>query len=435
MLKLYSKEAEESLLGLFLKDEKTFIESHSILSDNDFFIDQNRLIFASIRQAFADKKTTNPIIVVNYLNESSDSTVHNDWFKILSRLMVISGFKPELNEYINEVKEKAQIRKLQATLKDSINYVSVTEKPIKNLIETIETKIFSVTKERKLKDFFSINELTTTFAEKLIKIEQDGYTHGLKTSISTLDEKVGAFKPGDFIIIAARPSMGKTAFALEIAKNVAKEKNVALFSLEMPNEQLIQRLVTSEAMVNFLSIENKKYFNQNQNNLLDLAFDKIRNLQLWIDDSPTAKIGEICWKARKLHSIQNLDLIIIDYLQLIEAESSRENRQQSVSEISRTLKALARELAIPVIALSQLSRRVESRENKRPQMSDIRESGAIEQDADIIMFLYREDYYNNEKTTDIQDLEVIISKHRNGPTGIIKLKFHTAFGKINTYEL
>ncbi len=435
MIKLYSQEAENALLGLFLKEPKLFFKSKESLKVDDFYITKNKLVFDCLQKVYQLQQTTDPIILANYLVSISDIKEKEEWMTYLAELMMQAGIPTNLEEYINVIKDKAQARILEATLKEAMETVVSKEQPVQTLIEDIESQIFAVTKDRKLKDFSSILKLTNDFNSKLENIKKFGYVEGIKSGLPQLDEKLGGLKEGDFVIVAARPAMGKTAFALEFAKNVSRDKNVAFYSIEMPSEQLIQRLVATDSLIKLNNLQNIQYLSNDQQLRLEVALDNIKKLHLWIDDTPGARLNELVWKAKKLHSISPLDLIIIDYLQLIEIDSNRENRQLAVTEISRTLKALARELKLPIIALSQLSRRVEQRENKKPQMSDIRESGAIEQDADVIMFLYREAYYKEKEdmpSSEVHDLDVIISKHRNGPTGVANLKINMAFGKVTS---
>jgi replicative DNA helicase len=250
-----------------------------------------------------------------------------------------------------------------------------------------------------------------------------------------LDNTTNGLQRGDLIILAARPSMGKTAFALNLAIQIARHNHlpVAVFSLEMPAEQLIMRMLSATSLVEGNKLRSG-YLNNNEWNMLNEAATELRNLPLYIDDTPSIKVSEVFSKCRKLRSEKGLGLIIIDYIQLISAAKSSENRQQEVSEISRNLKSLAREMKVPVIALSQLSRLVERREDKRPMLSDLRESGALEQDADLVLFLYRDDYYQKDKESEGQEkIEVDIAKHRNGPTRKIELAFDRNINAFYNY--
>ncbi len=434
--KLFSEKTERALLGLLISKPHLTKRVTGTINPGDFYFKENNLVFQAILNSFKIHNSADEILIAEELSILSSESKEK-MFSYITELMMDSGIETNIEKYINIIKEKQQTRSLESTLKESISIVSSSNgNSVSELIGQVESKIYNVTKNRELKDFKNVNILTEEYQLKMKKMSEEGYQEGLRTKITSLDKKIGGLKDGEFIIVAARPSMGKTAFALEIAKNISVVKNVGFFSLEMPAEQLIKRMISSESMIEQREFNKMSQMSQISNARLTTSIDKIRRLNLWIDDSASLKIGELSWKARKLNSLHNLDLIVIDYLQLIESETNtRDNRQQAIADISRQLKGLARELKIPIIALSQLSRRVEQREDKRPQMSDIRESGAIEQDADIIMFLYREDYYKHDEQSTkkpMSDLEVIISKHRNGPTGIVRLGLDLTYGKISS---
>ncbi len=434
--KLYSSQSEKALLGLLISKPNLSRRVVGSISPTDFFIKENEMVYIAFLNSYQKNGTVDQILLIEELSLISKKS-KEEWVDYVGELILEKGLESNVEQYALIIKEKQQTRALEETLKESVNIVSTGTESVSELIGQVESKIFNVTKNRELKDFTNVNDLTDEYQEKLKRMEEEGFQEGIRTKISPLDEKIGGLKGGEFIILAARPSMGKTAVALEIGKNVSFTKNVGMFSLEMPSEQLIKRMISSEAMIDQRQINKVSTMNQLSKNRVEAAIATVKKLNLWIDDSASIKVGELAWKARKLNDLHGLDLIIIDYLQLIESETkSSENRQQAISDISRQLKQLARELDIPVIALSQLSRNVEKREDKRPQMSDIRESGAIEQDADLIMFLYREDYYKqknegNLNNKPISDLEIIISKHRNGPTGVVKLGLDLNHGKIS----
>ncbi len=439
MLKeLYSENTEKALLGLLISNPELIKNIIGLLDNNDFYFKDNSLVFISIKNSFSTNNSVDEILIIEELAKLS-SKPKTYWVEYLGQLIFQKGIETNIEKYIEIIKEKSQKRNLERTLKDSVKLVTEDNQSISSLIGQVETKIKQINQDKDLKDFDNIENLTDEYKLKLQKMKDPNYQDGLKTRLSTLDERLGGLQGGQFIIVAARPSMGKTTFALEIVKNISKNHNVGLFSLEMPADQLITRLISSESMIDSKSFLKPKLMNQITKQRLNSGIETIRNLKLWIDDSASLKIGEISWKVRKLNDLHNLDLIVIDYLQLIDSDSkSTDNRQQVISDISRKLKALSRELNIPIIALSQLSRRVEQREDKRPQMSDLRESGAIEQDADIVMFLYRDDYYKHKESSEakpISEMEVIISKHRNGPTGITKLGLDLRYGKVTVLNI
>jgi len=435
-VELFSEKIEKALLGLLISKPILTKKIVGLIDAEDFYFNNHKAVFKAIFDTFQKHNSADEILITEELVLLS-SLPKNEIISFIADLMVEKGLESNIDKYVSVIKEKKEIRSLEKSLKESVDLVTNTGTSISDLIGQVESKIYEIGKNRKFKDFKNIIELTSEYELKMKQIDENGFQDGLRTKITFLDEKIGGLKNGEFIIIAARPSMGKTAFALEIAKNISTSKNVGFFSLEMPSEQLIKRLISSESNIDQRKFNKVSKMNQLEQARLNSGIQKIKSLNLWIDDSPSLKTGELAWKARRLNDIHNLDLIIIDYLQLIEGDSnSSDNRQQAVSDISRQLKSLARELDIPVISISQLSRRVEQREDKRPQMSDIRESGAIEQDADIIMFLYREDYYkhgeDNLINQEMSDLEVIISKHRNGPTGVVKLRLSLKYGKISS---
>ncbi|MDU3112460.1 MAG: replicative DNA helicase, partial [Megasphaera sp.] len=297
-----------------------------------------------------------------------------------------------------------------------------------DLLDDAERKILQLSDTKNRGDFASVGAVVETTLDKITKLYENkaGLT-GLPTGFRDLDRMTSGLQPSDLILVAARPSMGKTAFTLNIAQNVGvrQRKTVAFFSLEMSQEQLVQRLLCHIAHIDSQKLRTGQLNSDDEWSRLTDAFDKLYESPVYIDDTPGISVAEMRSKARRLKSEHGLDLIIVDYLQLMQGRNS-ESRQQEISEISRSLKALARELKVPLIALSQLSRSVESRQDKRPMLSDLRESGALEQDADIVSFLYREDYYDKE-TENQHITEVILAKHRNGPVGSVKLYFKNEF--------
>ncbi len=434
---LHSQQAENRLLGILINDYSQMRKIAGLLEPTDFFIQENQNIFKAIDSCIQKGYDSDLTFLIEELRVLSNKSP-SEWMNYFSTLTLEKGIVSNIENYVNLILEKRQARDLKSTLEDSSKKVDIGGATVFELIDQVETKIQDITKTRELKDFEPIENLTNEYLLKMQKIAEDGIQTGIKTGISLLDESIGGFQPGQLVIIAARPSMGKTAFALEMAKGVARKKKVGFFSLEMPADQLILRLMSSEAKINSRKIfqqNNVEQLDQQKQMRIDAAKESVKKLNMRIDDSASLKISELVWKARKAKETDGLDMIIIDYLQLIDSNAANtESRQQVISDISRQLKALARDLEIPVIALSQLSRRVESREDKKPMMSDIRESGAIEQDADIIMFLYREDYYKKaEHKTDSQssDLEVLIRKNRNGKTEDLKMKIHLEYGSIH----
>lgn len=435
---LYSQQSESKILGLLLSSTEIFTKHSGALAPEDFYIQDNRILFDALVKSVADHGTIDITFLLEELIKLSEKSKEH-WVEYVAKLSLEKGLEANVEKYIELIKEKKQSRELQSTLTSTIEMVNKGGSSVASVIGHVESQIQDITRQKDLKDFEDITTLTSEFLIKMEEIKNRTEEIGVKTGIAPLDKTLGNLLPGQFIVIAARPSMGKTAVALEIAKNAAKAgKKVGFFSIEMPSDQLIKRMLASEAMISTGNLYNKNSFlNQNAAEALRRAENTVMNLPMRIDDSSTLKIDELAWKARKVKDSDGLDMIIIDYLQLIDSDSKTESRQQMVSEISRKLKALSRDLEIPVIALSQLSRGVEKREksSKKPMMSDIRESGAIEQDADIIMLLYRSEYYKDasERSNDgISDLEIIIGKNRNGETGSVNLAIDLRFGKISS---
>src|SRR5699024_324749 len=336
-----------------------------------------------------------------------------------------------IDYYSQIVEEKAVLRRLIQTASDIVTNTFSKEDEVEEALDDAERTILEVSSRKNVNAFKPIKDVLIEVydnIEQLHKAEDD--VTGISTGYRDLDRMTSGFQRNDLIIIAARPSMGKTAFALNIAQNVVikTNENVAIFSLEMGAAQLVQRMLCAEGNIDSQHLRTGKV-EQDDWGKLTMAMGSLSHAGIYIDDAPGIRVSDIRSKCRRLKQQNGKGMIIMDYLQLIQgSEGSRENRQQEVSEISRALKGLARELEVPLIALSQLSRGVESRQDKRPMMSDLRESGSIEQDADIVGFLYREDYYEQE--SEHQNIEIILSKQRNGPTGTVELAFVKEYNKF-----
>ncbi len=433
--KLNQTIVENALIGLIIIKPKLISKIIGVLNEENFSDKNISLIYKVVEKLFNNKEKIDPIILSEELSRISKND-KNYWINFIGNLTIESGYESNIDEYVKILVDKKQSKDLEKTLSISLSEVKNEKLSVKELVEKIESDIFSVTRNRELKNFEKIDKLVKKFSNKLDFIKSNGYKDGLQTEILSLDNVMGGLKKSELIIVAARPSMGKTAFALQLINNISKEKNVGLFSLEMPSNLILQRLISLESGLSQDFLRTFDKLPENRVHLIKKSMENIKSRRLWIDDTVGLKISEIVWKIRKLNTLINLDLIVIDYLQLIESDKgNHENRQQIISDISRTLKMVSRELNIPVIVLSQLSRKVESREDKKPMMSDLRESGAIEQDADVILLLYRPNYYKkSEKDHNIviEDLEVIISKNRNGKTGIVKLDMNMEIGRITT---
>lgn len=429
-----SIEAEKSVLGgIFLKPD-IFGDVVEILHPNDFYKNGHKLIYEAMRDIYNSGTGIDPIVVVNKLkkNEKFDELVGEQLlFDIISDVPTAAN----IIEYAKIVKEKATLRRLGEVGTKIVELAYEGYEEVDNILDKAEGMIFKISENVDSKDLVSLKDVIAQEFVRLEKVYQNkGVATGISSGFSDFDQMTSGFHPSDLIILAARPAMGKTAFALNLALNAAmkSKKGVLLFSLEMSSSQLLQRLLSIEAGIGLQKIRNG-FLDPDDWGKLGLASMKLSNSEINIADLPNVNVLEIRAIARRLKAAGKLDMIIIDYLQLIKGNSTRgDNRQQEISEISRALKGIARELDTPIIALSQLSRATEQRADRRPMLSDLRESGAIEQDADMVMFLYRDDYYN-EDSEDKGLTEVIIGKQRNGPVGTIKLRFFHEYTKFENF--
>lgn len=437
----HNSEAEQAILGAMLIYPNVVREIYDQnLESDDFYLDIHRRIYNAMLYLIEQGTPIDPTTLVTRLQDSDELHLVGgaDYIVSLSSSAVTSA---NVLYYIEIVQKKAYARRLIETAEKIAEEGFDTSNELDDLMDDAERKILDVTRRRKATNFKSSKTVISNVMEELANLRNtpDGVT-GIRTGYTALDKITNGFQRGDLIILAARPSMGKTAFALNVALQSA-ERNpgaVAIFSLEMPAEQLMRRMMSAKS-----SIEGQKlrtgFLKPDEVNRLHETASEMSYVKLFIDDSAVVKMPDIFSKCRKLKSEHGLDMIVIDYLQLIASSGKKgsDNRQQEVSEISRSLKALARELEVPVIALSQLSRSVETRVDKRPMLSDLRESGAIEQDADIVMFLYRDDYYEKDdekKSEDQVVTEVDIQKHRNGAVGKIKLWFQKSINSFYNME-
>lgn len=423
-----SKEAEKAVLGSAFLSKTALQKICDELSPEHFYSEANAKIFETLQELNDEDKPIDITIVTNKLSEKKIlSQVGN--VEYLSEIIDSVPSASNVEYYINIVKEKMIGRKIIETAIDIANDAYVSEDSIYDVLENAEMKMLRIGNMRKTSEFQRIQDVAYRAQENLEKLaEQGSEITGLATGFSEFDKLTAGLQPSQFIIIAARPAMGKTAFALNLATYAAthSNKSVAIFNLEMSAEQLANRILQSLGQIDGGKMRTGR-LEHNDWKRLNEAISQLSDTNLFLDDTPGITIGEIRSKCRRLaNSDKGLGLVVIDYLQLITGPSkSAGNRQQEVSDISRNLKTMALELGIPVIALAQLSRAVEQREDKRPIMSDLRESGSIEQDADIVSFLYRDDYYNKEARRDdnASISEFIIGKNRSGPTTTVELLF------------
>lgn len=422
----YNIEAEEAVLGAIIINDEVMDDIVEFLNTDDFYRRNHRIIFSTMLELHNEQSGIDNLTVVDRLSKKKLlGTVGGIAF--VTALANTVPTTTNVRHYAKIVKEKAVMRNIIHAAEEIIYLSCNSDCNLDELTDKAEAYILQATQNCKTNKIPSIQEQTL---EALTQIEDvynnKGKLLGLSTGIKDIDHMITGLKKSDFIIIAGRPSMGKTAFALNIASYVALEekKSVAVFSLEMSSTQLLQRIISSWGIVKLANIKTGELDNKEWNKIVSTA-DDVAKSNLIINDTVGLSVMEIRSIARKLKREKNIELIIIDYLQLIQT-AKRENRNQEISEISRALKLLARELDIPIIALSQLSRSVETRQNKKPMLSDLRESGSLEQDADIVMLLYRDDYYNPD-TENSNITDVIIAKHRNGPTGTVQVFFHKDF--------
>lgn len=420
-------EAEQAVLGAMLLSHDAVIVAMEKLQSQDFYRDVHRIIFEAMEHLHRENKEIDVITLPDELKRMKklDDVGGLEYVLNLPNLV---GSAANIEYYANIVAEKALARNLISTCTELTTEAYDGQKETEALLDDAERRILQLSDTKNRGDFASVGAVVEVTLDKITKLYENkaGLT-GLPTGFRDLDHMTSGLQPSDLILVAARPSMGKTAFTLNIAQNVGvrQHKTVAFFSLEMSQEQLVQRLLCQIAHIDSQKLRTGQLNSDEEWTRLTDACDKLYESPIYIDDTPGISVAEMRSKARRLKSEHGLDLIIVDYLQLMQGRNA-ESRQQEISEISRSLKALARELKVPLIALSQLSRSVESRQDKRPMLSDLRESGALEQDADIVSFLYREDYYDKE-TENQHITEVILAKHRNGPVGSVKLYFKNEF--------
>ena len=422
-------EAEESVLGSCFLSKYALQKASESLTPESFYSDKNEKIFSAMIKLQEENTPIDITTVTSYLKKQNKLTEIGG-VEYLTEVLNFVPTASNVDYYIKTVEEAAILRSLIQTAEDIAQEGYSNEEEINEILDNSEKKILNIVKKRSANEFRTIKEVLVKTQSDLEKLsENKGEITGLETGWYDFDRLTTGLHPNEFIIIAARPAMGKTAFALNLATHVAmtQDKAVALFNLEMPAEQLAMRILSSQGQIDGFKLRTGNLMNQDWKRINE-ASSRLATTNLVIDDTAAGMtIGEIRAKCRRLASSEKgLALVVIDYLQLISGgKSYGANRQQEVSDISRSLKILAMELEVPVIALSQLSRGVESRDDKRPMMSDLRESGSIEQDADLVAFLYREDYYNKELRTDDNNSisELIIGKHRNGPTATIELLF------------
>ena len=428
-------EAEQAIIGSMLTDKDAVISAIEVLKPEDFYREDNKTIYEAILNLY-NRSEPIDIITVRAELESMGRIDNVGGLEYLAELPEKVPTTANAMKYIKIVEEKSALRKLIKTANEIIELGYNPTEEVDDIMEGAEKKIFNIMQDKEQKGYSPLKDVLVESFTKLEELyNRKQHITGVPSGFTDLDYRTAGFHGSELILIAARPAMGKTAFALNIATNAALRANVpvAVFSLEMSKEQLVNRILCSESMVDSNKVRTGKLEEDDWTKLAE-TIGPLSEAEMYIDDTPGINIMEIRAKCRKLKIEKNIGLVVIDYLQLIQGTGKRNgSREQEISEISRSLKILAKELDVPVIALSQLSRAAEQRPDHRPMLSDLRESGAIEQDADIVMFLYRDDYYNPD-TEKKGVAEVIIAKHRGGSTGTVELLWLGNYTKFVNIE-
>ena len=429
-----SLEAEQTVIGAMIMDREAVMTASETLLREDFYHQQYGVLFEAIVELFNEEKPVDVIVLQDRLREK-DVPAELSSLEFVGELVASVPTSANIKYYANIVKEKSMLRRLIKVNEEIANQCYLGRESVEEIMAETEKKIFNLLQNRSSGDFVPIKTVVINALEKIeLASKTMGNVTGIATGFIDLDYRMSGLQSSDLILIAARPSMGKTAFVLNIAQYVAFHSKLctAIFSLEMSKEQLVNRLFSLESRVDAQLLRSGNLADSDWEKLIEGA-GTIGRSSLIIDDTPGISISELRSKCRKYKLEHDLKLIIIDYLQLMSGSGRTDSRQQEISDISRSLKGLARELNVPVIALSQLSRQVEQRPDHRPMLSDLRESGAIEQDADVVMFIYRDDYYN--KDTDNKNIaEIIIAKQRNGPIGTVNLVWLPQYTKFVSME-
>lgn len=430
----HSVEAEQSVIGSMIMDREAIVVASELITGEDFYNKQYGILFETMVEL---NDAGSPVDLVTLQNKLKEKDVPPEVssLEFVRDLITAVPTSANIKYYANIVAEKATLRRLIRLNEEIANTCYAGKESLEYILEDTEKRVFQLVQKRTTDDFVPVRQIVMNAMDKIeTAAKNKGSVTGIPTGFIDLDYRTAGMQPSDLILVAARPSMGKTAFELNLAQYMAfkKDMTVALFSLEMSKEQLVNRMFSLESNVDAQKLRTGQLNDQEWERLIESA-GTIGKSKLIIDDTPGISIAELRSKCRKYKLEHDLKIIMIDYLQLMSGSGRSESRQQEISDISRSLKALARELNVPVVALSQLSRAVEQRPDHRPMLSDLRESGAIEQDADVVMFLYRDDYYNHD-SPEKGISEVIIAKQRNGPIGTIKLAWLPEYTKFANLE-
>ena len=426
----HSMEAEQSVIGSMIMDREAIVVASELITGEDFYNKQYGVLFETMVE-LNDKGYPVDIVTLQDKLKEKNVPAEVSSLEFVRDLITAVPTSANIKYYANIVAEKSTLRRMIRMNEDIANTCYEGKEKLDFILEDAEKKVFQITQRKNTEDFTPIRQVVMNAMDRVEAASRNkGSVTGIPTGFLDLDYRTAGMQPSDLVLIAARPSMGKTAFVLNIAQHVAfkQNKTVAIFSLEMSKEQLVNRMFSLESNIDAQNLRTGQLNDEEWEKLIETA-GVIGKSNLFIDDTPGISVSELRSKCRKLKMEKNLSMIIIDYLQLMSGSGRSESRQQEISDISRSLKGIARELSVPVLALSQLSRAVEQRPDHRPMMSDLRESGAIEQDADVVMFIYRDDYYNHE--TEKKDIaEIIIAKQRNGPIGTVELAWIPKYTKF-----
>ena len=414
--------AEKAIIGSILKKNETFDRANQIIKPVDFYDSRTQRIYKSIMTMVEKDIKIDEVSLISQLrNENILQEVGGEEF--ITEITLSSFYTPHIETYAKTVKEKALLRSLIGASEDIMEVSYRQNEDVSSILAMAESKIFDISQDSLNDGLVKVSETLEETIQKINELSlNDGNITGVTTGLATIDNKLSGLQPAQLILLAARPAMGKTALGLTIAWNAAKEnKSVAFFSLEMSTLQLNYRLISMVSMIDLEQVMNGR-IKDDEWELLFKASKEIASKDLYVDETPAISLSEMRSKLKRLKAEKGVDLVVIDYLQLMTAEGVKENRQNEIASISRGLKTLSKELNCPILSLAQLSREADKRSDHKPILSDLRESGAIEQDADVVMLLYREDYYDEEDNPNIA--KVIVAKHRNGSTGVQELFFN-----------
>jgi len=429
-----SLEAEKAVLGCMLISEDAKVQVFESVKEELFYSETHKKIFSCLCGLFEKNEKCDLITVTNQLKQQ-DMLDDVGGIEYITELVELMPTAANVDEYIKIVRDKYLLRTIIENATRIISEASSEPEEVDSFLDEAESLIFDISQHKTKRDVYPLKDLVKESIELIEEIhEKRGLVTGLPTGYRDLDNRTTGFHPSEFIIIASRPSMGKTSFACNVALNLntgVTKFPILIFSLEMSKEQLVQRMLCCEAKINLMKLRQGMLTDEDMGKLL-LSAGRLEETPIFIDDTPSLNIFELRARARRLKASENIQLIVIDYLQLMRGRGRAENRQQEISEISASMKALAKELKVPVIAISQLSRATEQREGKEPQLSDLRESGSLEQDADLVLLLYREDFYRRDESNNVAD--IIIAKQRNGPTGTLNLTFLKEYMRFENYS-